>query len=299
MIFLILYFTHRFYFGSGKLTIMKNILLPTDFSANSMNAIDYAMHFFENWECNFYILNVQKISEYISDDLVSGSPTDTIYDSIATDNKKLINKLVKKLSKQYKSQAYTFHGLFDFDDLVSSINQAVKFHSIDLIIMGSNGATGAKEVIFGSNTLQVIRKTDCPILTVPDHYSYSGVKSALFSTQRCEDLTFGGIEVFREVLNIHQCELNVLELVDDVNIMSEREDNECLRKLFPKYPFSYFCLNAIPGLIVINTATQLLKADIHAIFIEKETFLERLIFGSEAAQLNYGTLIPLLFLHRT
>lgn len=32
---------------------MKNILLPTDFSANSMNAIDYAMQFFENQECHF------------------------------------------------------------------------------------------------------------------------------------------------------------------------------------------------------------------------------------------------------
>jgi len=79
---------------------MKNILLPTDFSENSLNAIDYAMHFFENWECDFYILNVQKVSEYISADLVAGSQTDTIYDSIASDNKKLINQLVKKLSNR-------------------------------------------------------------------------------------------------------------------------------------------------------------------------------------------------------
>lgn len=277
---------------------MKNILLPTDFSANSINAIDYTMRFFENWECNFFILNVQKISEYVSDDLASGSPTDTIYKSIASDNKKLINKLVKKLSKKYKSQAYTFHGLFDYDDFISAVDQAVIFHSIDLIIMGTNGATGAKEVIFGSNTLQVIRNIECPTLTIPEHYTYSGIKSALFSTQRCEYFSFTGIKVFKEMLNMHQCELNVLELDDDAIIMSRKEDNNCLRELFPEHPYTYFCLNTIPGLIAVNTATQLLKVDIHAAFIEKETFLERLLFGSESSQLAYGTLIPLLFLHR-
>ena len=277
---------------------MKNILLPTDFSENSMNAIDYAMRFFENWECNFYILNVQKISEYISDDLVAGSKTDTIYDSIANDNKKLINQLVKKLSKKYKSQVYTFNGLFDYDDFISAVNQAVQFHSIDLIIMGSNGATGAKEHLFGSNTLQVIRNVECPTLTIPDHYKYAGIKSALFSTQRCEDFSFQGIKAFKEMLTMHQCELNVLELDDDAIIMSRKEDNKCLQKLFPEHPYTYFCLNTIPGLIAVNTATQLLKVDIHAAFIEKETFLERLLFGSNTSTLVYRTLIPLLFLHQ-
>jgi nucleotide-binding universal stress UspA family protein len=277
---------------------MKNILLPTDFSKNSMNAIDYAMHFFENWECNFYILNVQKFSEYISDDLTTGAKTDTIYDSIAADNKKLINQLVKKLSKQYKSKGYTFHGLFDYDNFVQAIDQAVKFHSIDLIIMGTNGATGAQEVIFGSNTLQVIRNIDCPTLTVPEHYTYTDVKSALFSTQRCEDFSFKGIQVFKEMLAMHPCKLNVLELDDDAAIISRREDNTCLQALFPELPYTYFYLNTIPGLTAVNTATQLLKVDFHAAFIEKETFLERLLFGSEASQLAYGTLVPLLFLHR-
>ncbi|PKA84482.1 nucleotide-binding universal stress UspA family protein [Ulvibacter sp. MAR_2010_11] len=277
---------------------MKNILLPTDFSANSLNAIDYAMRFFANWTCNFYILNVQKVSEYISDDLISGSKTDTIYDSIVTDNKRLIIQLVKKLSKQYKSQSYTFHGLFDYDDFVSAVDQAVKFHSIDLIIMGTNGATGAKEVIFGSNTLQIVRNIACPTITIPENYTYTNIKSTLFSTKYCEDFSFEGIKIFKEMLNMHQCELNVLEIDDDAIITSVKEDNECLRALFTEYPYTYYRLQTIPGLIAVNTATQLLKVDLHAVFIEKETFLERLMFGSDSSQLVYRTLIPLLFLHR-
>ena len=277
---------------------MKNILLPTDFSENSLSAMEYAMHFFENWECNFYILNVQKISEYISADLVAGSGTATVYDSIATDNKKMIHQLVKKLSKDYKSQSYTFHGLFDYDDFVFAVKQAVTFHSIDLIIMGSNGATGAKEVIFGSTTLQVIRNIKCPTLVIPENYIFTSINSVLFSTHRCEDFSFSGSKVFKEILNIHQCELNVLELDDDAVIMSKKDDNDCLRTLFPDHPYTYFCLNTHSDVHTVNTVTQLLKVDFHAAFIEKDTFLERLIFGSETSKLAYGTLIPLLLLHK-
>jgi len=275
---------------------MKNILLPTDFSENSLKAIDYAMHFFENWECDFYILNVHKVSDYVSADLVAGSKTDTIYDSIATDNKKLINQLVKKLSKDYKSQSYTFHGLFDYDGFVPAVDQAVKQNSIDLIIMGSNGATGAKEVIFGSNTLHVIRNIECPALIIPKNYKFTSIKKALFSTQRCEDFSFSGITIFKEILNMHQCELLVLELDDDAIVMSKKEDNDCLKALFTEHPYTYFCLNKLTDVNAVNAVTQVLKIDIHAAFVEKETFLERIVFGSETTLLAYGTLIPLLFL---
>lgn len=278
---------------------MKNILLPTDFSANSMNAIDYAMQFFENQECHFFILNIQKISEYITDDLTTGSPSGSIYDSIAKDNKKLINQLVKRLSKQYKSQEYTFQGLFDYDDFVSAVRQAVRFHAIDLIIMGTNGATSAKEVIFGSNTLQVIRKVACPTLTVPAHYKYSSIKSALFSIQNCKKISLNTIKIFKDLLHVHPSDLNVLELEnDDTASLSRHEDNDCVKKLFPNDPYNYFYLNSLPGLIAVNTATQLLKVDLHAIFVKRELFLERLLFGSQTSQLSYNTLIPLLFLHR-
>ncbi|EDM45179.1 universal stress protein [unidentified eubacterium SCB49] len=277
---------------------MKNILLPTDFSENSMNAIRYALRFFENWEYNFYILNVQKISGYISDDLLASNEPNSVYESIAADNKKLINELVKKLSKEYKSQSYSFHGLFDYDDFVSAVDQAVQFHAIDLIVMGTNGATGAKEAVFGSNTLQVIRSLKCPVLTVPENYTYEGVNSALFSTHNCEDFSLEGVSVFKEMLNIHQAELNVLDIKDEGVVVNSKENDTYLKRLFTDYPYSYFLINSMPGLIAVNTATQLLKVDLHAVFIEKETFLKRLLFGSNVSQLAYKTLVPLLFLHR-
>jgi len=55
---------------------MKSILLPTDFSENSKNAIEYAMRLFENEQCTFYVLHVQKASHYATDDLMA-APANT------------------------------------------------------------------------------------------------------------------------------------------------------------------------------------------------------------------------------
>jgi len=276
---------------------MKNILLPTDFSENSLNAIEYAMEFFKHWECDFYILNIQKAAGYISADLVSGAKGDSIYDSIAGDNKKLINELKEDLTQKNKSKSYHFHGLFDYDDFISAVEQVVKIHAIDLIVMGTNGATGAKEAIFGSNTVQVIRNIDCPTLTIPEQYRLTSVKKALFSFKKHEDLSSKQIGVFREILNKYQCELNVMEINDDSTTVEEQDNINVIKSLFPQYKYTYHALKAVPSLIAVNTATQLLKIDIHAVSLENKTFLERLISGSETSQLSYDSLVPLLFLH--
>jgi len=275
---------------------MKNILLPTDFSANSMNAIEYAMHFFENWECDFFVLNVQKVSEYITDDLVAGSKTDSIYDSIAKDNKKLINQLVKKLGKKYKSQAYTFHGLFDYDDFVAAVDQAVKFHSIDLIIMGTNGATNAKEVVFGSNTLHVIRGSNCPLLAIPEGYTFKKISTAMFCAQSSGNFSEQGIEPLKEIISMHQAVLKIIELDENEIQKNDSVENENLSKLFKDIPYTYYALDQLAGWTAINTATQLLNVDLNAIFVENKTLLERLFFGSDTSAMLYGTKVPLLLL---
>ena len=70
-------FCHPFSFFKAitleKMDTMENILLPTDFSANSRAAIEYAFQLFKGAGKSFYFLNVQKSSEFITDDLIDSS----------------------------------------------------------------------------------------------------------------------------------------------------------------------------------------------------------------------------------
>ncbi|AUC81160.1 universal stress protein [Lacinutrix sp. Bg11-31] len=277
---------------------MKRILLPTDFSKNSKNAIDYAMALCKKWECTFYILNVQKQSEFILDDLIAAPANSSVHTAIAKDNKEELNCFLSKIKKLNTNKNFTFKPLFDFDSLTNAINQVVTAKEIDLVIMGTNGVTGAKETVFGSNTLNVIRKVNCPILTIPENHKFSTIESILFSTEDCKDFNKDGIKPLTDILSVFKAELSVLDL--DFANYPEVQDNhtKCLTNLFNEQPFKYYSVTQVPSIMVISTITQIHNYNIHALFIEAKSFFERFLFGSNVDEISYNSTLPLLILRK-
>ena len=150
---------------------MKHILLLTDFSKNSKNAIDYALKMLQDEICIFYVLHVKSSTGYTSDDLMSSS-TKSVYSSILKSEKNKLIKLVSALKLEYQNDNHSFHTIADYDVFVDSIKQVVKSKKISLIAMGTNGVTGAKEVVFGSNTINVIKNCNCNTLVIPEGFKY-------------------------------------------------------------------------------------------------------------------------------
>jgi hypothetical protein len=76
---------------------MKNILLPTDFSENSWNAISYAIQFFEDIKCNFYLIHVVRLNSIVPHE--SPYPIDhkSIEDLYIKPAKQQTNKLLKRI----------------------------------------------------------------------------------------------------------------------------------------------------------------------------------------------------------
>jgi len=137
---------------------MKAILLPTDFSQNSVNAIHYAVKLFAREDCEFYILNIQKASSFVSDDFMTMSSSATIYNTIIDTSKKSLQNLITTIQKKYKNENHSFHSIVDYDNFIDAINQISGKKDIDLIVMGTKGATGATKVFFGSNAARVMQR---------------------------------------------------------------------------------------------------------------------------------------------
>lgn len=278
---------------------MKNILLPTDFSENSLNAIHYALEFLKGNSCNFYILNVQKSSDFLSADLVAAAPEASVYEAITNDNKKDLKELIKSLKLQFLQEDFTYKPVFDFDNLVHAINETLATHKIDLIVMGTNGTTNAREILFGSNTIRVIRKIKCPVLVIPESFKFSKIENVLFSTFRSEDFNTAGITILKEIISRHQPKVTVMELNNNPITTEDKKDDTRVRKVFKDIKYNFSVVNRIPAAMAISTVTQLLHIDLHAMFLdEEESFLERFIFGSERTKMSYASNVPLLILHK-
>lgn len=275
---------------------MKNILLPTDFSENSKNAIRYALQFFEGETCRFHLLNSQKPSSYLTADVLYSAPGTTVYEGILNDNKVALDKMARFCEAISEKQDFTFVKKIDFDTVVDAVNKVVTQNNIEMIVMGTNGATGAAEVIFGSNTLQVIRNVDCPVIAVPQGYGYENIDSVLLSLNYQDNMAEKSLAIISEIVRKNKATLKILEITEENIALSTQKDNA--ETAFKDLGFEVFSIKNLPAPMAISAFEQLIPVQLHALLVERKSFLDRFIFGSDTAKISYGTTVPLLVLHR-
>jgi len=153
---------------------MKKILLPTDFSDNSWNAIDYATELFKDEACTFYLLNVYNKIIYESVHLSDTPSERSIENTVKANAITNLEHLKTSLLHTSPNQKHQFETIAALGSLIDITEDIVKSENIDLIVMGTKGATGTKEVFMGSNTVRIINAIkNCPVLAIPDGFTFT------------------------------------------------------------------------------------------------------------------------------
>ncbi|MGO3183589.1 MAG: universal stress protein [Aequorivita sp.] len=276
---------------------MRNILLPTDFSGNSKNAIRFAMKFFEGEPCTFHFLNTEKPTKYMTAEIRSSAPGSSVYKGILNDNKKELEKTIQLCESISEKEDFTFVPKVDFANITEAINQVVASHNIELIVMGTKGATGAAKALFGSNTIKVVRNVNCPVLAIPENYTFQEIKSILLSLNYQYDITDKNMEILLDIVKKHDATLKVLETLekeeDIIGIGTKRKMTE---EIFKGIEIERFAIKNLPAPMAISAFEQLIPIQLHAMIVDRESFLDRFISGSDTSKISYASRIPLLAL---
>jgi len=276
---------------------MKSILLLTDFSKSASNAIRYAIQLFNNAPCTFYVLYAHKSTSYATADLLT-SPSASIYKSILKKPKKKLREYVENLEAEYANNTTTFHALIDYDPLVAATNQLVDAKQIDLVVMGSNGATSAKEVIFGSNTLRVIRQVNCNTLIIPENTTYTPPTTIVLPLDEADSLAGKPMEDFLAFVHKYQLQVHVIRFNADPELAHYSDkDQEILNRLLPSENYIYQRIDTLSIDRIVSDYIQEHAIDLMSLFVQKESLLDRIFLGSPTTQLNKHTEIPLLIFH--
>jgi len=273
---------------------MKNILLLTDFSENSMNAMRYALHLFENSICNFYILNVENTSAYASADLMSVG-NESIYNSVIKKIRERIKKLIVELENEFKNSNFSFNSLVSYNDLTEAIKQIHISKNIHLVVMGTNGVTGAKEIMFGSNTINVIRAMICPTLVIPEKYAYKMPKEILLPLDVADSLSgnaFMGVVAFAKKFSKKVHLLRILP--NNEALTEESKEIASMNLILTKTHNHYYKIINVPMHYVVNCYLQTHAIDLIALLVQKESFVERFFTGSTTKQISNKITVPLL-----
>ncbi|WP_242121381.1 universal stress protein [Aestuariivivens sediminicola] len=276
---------------------MKFILLPTDFSKNSLNAIDFGMKFFKDEECRFYLMNVQKASSFISDDMLVVSSSATIYNTIVDAAKKSINNIITGIKKRYRNDKHEFHSIVDYDNFTDAINQVCETQQIDLILMGTKGASGLEKVFFGSNTIHVIQRCTTPVLVIPNDFKFSNLSKVVFATTNLEPFATDDVELLKEWVHDFNSELAILHIADQNHLAYESYDNhEFFNTNFKDLKHDYIDTSNKDMLKEIYDYIHVNKIKMLVIKNKKHSFIKRLFAQSGLETLAFKIDIPFFVL---
>jgi nucleotide-binding universal stress UspA family protein len=277
-----------------------NILLPTDFSENSWNAISYAISFFEPVPCNFYLLHVSRIDTFMAGDSGYAPTTDQIEDIYIKSSKRKLRALLKEISTNQKSNKnHKFYTLTDYGFFLDSIRKYVDNKKIDLVIMGTKGASGLKEYILGSNTGDVITKVKCTTLVVPENAKYTQLKEIAFPTDFDLSYDLKVLQPFTDILKTVKASLRIIHIhKKDTKLNTELlENKDVINDYFEEFKPSFHFLTNKKVEEAIQCFVESRDIDMIVMLAKNLNYFQSILFHSNVEKITYHTNIPFLVLH--
>jgi nucleotide-binding universal stress UspA family protein len=276
---------------------MKNILLLTDFSKNSINAMRYGLQLFKEDTCTFFILHVKKTASYTTDDLIL-SGNESIYNSVIKNTRKQLDDIVNDLKQKFGAKKFKYETIVDYDNLTDAINQVVKSKHIDLIVIGSNGVTGAKEIIFGSNTINVIRKVDCNTLVIPECFEFKKPSMTLLPLDSFDSMSGKAFSEVLKFIKENNNSLHILRINPDGNKPDvQSNDLEHIDYHLKDITNTYNIVNNVPMHYVVSAYSQTNAIDLTILIEQKESKFERFFNVSPTIKIGNHLQVPLLVFH--
>lgn len=274
---------------------MQKILVPTDFSGNALKAVVYASEIAKKSGAVIHLLHV--IEPALN--LVS-MQTDSSGEGV-----------VKERSDELVLRHQTLTGIYPDVRVIkhlsggkpiTSILKYAEKEKMDLIVMGTAGASGLKEFFTGSVTAGVVGKTTIPVLTVPASYEMEEPDAILLATNQFEknknilDKVVAFSKLFAAA--IHVVVLKDAEGDENAEmIYNDEQLNDYLQFLKETFPDVIFKGELLEGKdfeLTIDRYCNENEADVIAMVTYPKSFMEKMLRKSVTKKMAFHSTIPIL-----
>ena len=277
---------------------MKYILLPTDFSANSWNALEYAIRFFKSENCTFYILHIGELK----DSGVNGNsftfPTNKMFSTI----KKKIDTFSLRVERLLTHQKHHLVLLHEYGNFIDIIRKTVYEKKIDLIVMGAKGTSGLRTAIVGSNTGDVITKVICNVLVIPENASITKPKNIAFATDYNIFYTHPILNTLSDQLRISKANFNILNVSHSNGFLTgtQEKNKEYLKDYIEEIFVGTLKFHSVTNENIKEAILKFVddnQIEMLTMVAKNLNFFQQLLFDTTIEKLSFHTTIPIFVLH--
>lgn len=276
---------------------MKKLLVPTDFSPNSLRAVDYAVQLARHSQAGICL--VHTCNEILENAFAGQQAITNEY------NESILNRARQQLSnlqtsiqdtEQLTVTTHIYEGA-----IRPGIQKAVRELDADLVIMSTLGHAGLREWIFGSHTAGIISHSDVPVLAIPLEYEWSWPKKLLVTIRDRDEAgllypafrlaTAFGAEV-QVVLFTDEDERTAMGFMEDARELTVLE--EALHRLYPAAHITTAHLSGHHFLETLQEHIEKQSIDILAMITHPRSLVSSLFNRSLTRQMAYQSKVPLL-----
>lgn len=278
---------------------MKNILIPTDFSDNAWNALLYGITFFKKTQCTFHIVHINAINTNSSGEAALYVSPDILEETILAEPKEKLQHLLKRIEKLPLNAKHNFKVQAIYGFLINELKTLVINKKIDLIIMGTKGATGLKSVSIGSNTGNVITKVPCNVMAVPENACYENIHEIGFPSDLNIAYDIKVLETIKDIILLKRSALRLLYISGANEALSQNQTK--VKNFILDYFKDNVCTyHNIIGKNIdesVQCFTESRNLDMVIMVAKNLNFLERILFRPTVEKISYHTKVPFLVIH--
>jgi len=139
---------------------MKRIIVPIDFSEHSEYALEAAANLAKKYGSELFVLHMLELSNAILTTAGNAINEEAVF------YYKLAEQRFEEFLKKDFLEGVKVTPIVKHFKVFSEVNEVANEHQANLIVMGSHGASGVKEVLVGSNTEKVVRHAEVPVLVI-------------------------------------------------------------------------------------------------------------------------------------
>jgi len=278
---------------------MKNILIPTDFSDNAWNALLYGITFFKKTQCTFHLVHINAINTNSSGEAALYVSPDILEETILAEPKEKLQHLLKRIEKLPLNAKHNFKVQAIYGFLINELKTLVINKKIDLIIMGTKGATGLKSISIGSNTGNVITKVPCNVMAVPENACYENIHEIGFPSDLNIAYDIKVLETIKDIILLKRSALRLLYISSTNEALSQNQTK--VKNFILDYFKDNVCTyHNITGKNIdesVQCFTESRNLDMVIMVAKNLNFLERILFRPTVEKISYHTKVPFLVIH--
>ena len=258
-----------------------NILVPTDFSAISLNAAQFAIRMLTGqYEAKIILYHVYAKANDAAD---ASGKLDALKEQLAQDGIVKIECVLEESS-----------------DFIESLERKIKHLGVGLVVMALNDKTKFEQVVSSSNSLRLIDKNVCPVLVIPHDAKFNGLKNVALACDFVDVQNAIPIVPVKNVLALFNPSLHIVNINSEIYVSLTEEyldQRSRMIEMFEEFKPDFYFITTYDFHETLRQFIDDKNIDMVITFPRKHGYINNLIKGNNTKKLVIESAIPVLAAH--